>query len=510
MNKNKVLAICLSTILSLSLLSGCGKEKDSDESTTSGNKKDVKITMLLADAGTAPYSKDWKVLNWIKEKAGVTLDIQAVPSSDYNQKVTMAFNSGNTPDLIGQFSPNANLALSGQVLPVNKYMDKLPNFKKFLKDNNFEDMWDNTKFSDGNNYFIPLKAHDINYQSRQWIIRADIFKKNNIPVPKTLDEVLEAGKKLKQLYPDSNPITNRFGSNNIMGGLAAGYGTIAGWNYGDGTYYNTSKKSYEFAPISDGWKDMVTIANKMYSTGVLDKEYSTIDSVVYEQKVTQGKTFILYDWGEYINKYESQGKEVDPDYDLQIIYPPTGYDKTFALPRSNPWTQSLTIPASLADDEKHLDDVLEYIDWGYSEEAKVLLTFGKEGDSFEVKDGMKKYIGDKDYKKDYGLAINSLVFREDMDFFYSNFSKEDKDMVNKICKECIKPSLRNSPLSEKDMDSIQVYQTSLKDYCVSMMEKFVNGSEPLSNWDEFVKQCHTKGCDKLVDTYNTALKNLNK
>ena len=57
------------------------------------------------------------------------------------------------------------------------------------------------------------------------MIRTDIFKKHNIKIPTTLDEVLEAGKKLKELYPDSVPITNRFQQGNLMSGLGAGFGS---------------------------------------------------------------------------------------------------------------------------------------------------------------------------------------------------------------------------------------------------------------------------------------------
>lgn len=99
------------------------------------------------------------------------------------------------------------------------------------------------------------------------------------------------------------------------------------------------------------------------------------------------------------------------------------------------------------------------------------------------------------------------MIRQDSNILVDNFDKGQKDLLAKISKECTTKHYPASPLTEDDLDSIQVYQTSLKDYCSSMMEKFVNGSEPLSNWDKFVEQCKAKGCDKLVETYNNALKN---
>ena len=44
------------------------------------------------------------------------------------------------------------------------------------------------------------------------------------------------------------------------------------------------------------------------------------------------------------------------------------------------------------------------IDWLYSDEAMVAMTFGEEGTTYKVEDGKKKFLDDTiNYQSDYGL-----------------------------------------------------------------------------------------------------------
>ena len=79
--------------------------------------------------------------------------------------------------------------------------------------------------------------------------------------------------KLKELYPESTPISNRFYTNNIMAGIAGAYNTIAGWTLGDGMFYDEKQDNWVFAPTTDNWKQFVTYARELYASGALDPEF---------------------------------------------------------------------------------------------------------------------------------------------------------------------------------------------------------------------------------------------
>lgn len=523
MKMKKIMAVSLAA--SMALLAGCGdkqtsakgagealdvKEQGSKEDT--GEIKPFEVTMLYSDNANYPVKDDWMVFKLIEEKTGAKLKVQPVPESDYEAKRQIVFNSGDMPDIIAKTVPKAEDALGGLLLPISEYEDRMPNFKAYVeKYDGLREAIDNTRLSDGNYYALPVKSHTTKLQDQQWCIRKDIFDKHNIPVPTTLEEVLEAGKKLKEIYPDSTPITNRFGSANLMCVLAGGFGTIAGWTLNDGAYYNKDKDEWEFAPTTDEWKQLMEYTHRLYEEGVLDPEFGTLDSTVYEQKIVTGKTFIMADWvGNIRHRYSVEGPKFDPDFEMQPIYPVTGLEGKYALQWASYWGQSWVFPATLKDDEEHLNQLLSFLDWCYTDEAEKMLTFGIEGETYKNNNGVNSFIDPDKVKYDalYGLNNNCINVREDSGFLYGNLTEDQIKLFDKIAEDNCVPSMNPaSPLTPAQIDEIKVYSSSLIDYVNTMMESFIFGKASLDDWDEFVATCKEKGSDKLIESYNTSWKN---
>ncbi len=494
----KFICLALALTMVVSTFAGGNKEKEN-----SGEKV---VSMLYKDNAAYPFKEDWATLQWIKEETGVTLDAQLVPESDWEVKKGIVLNSGEIPDIIASTFVTSSDVVSGLILPVSQYEDRMPNFQAYIEKYNLREELDATRFADGNYYNLPAKARNGKIQDQQWIIRTDIFEKHGIKIPTTMDEMYEAGVQLKKLYPDSTPITNRFGSANILTGFASAYGVIAGWTYGNGMTYDFDTKEWFYVATSDGYKEMLTMMNKMLKAGVLDMEFSTLDSTVYEQRIVQGDTFMMYDWSGNMVRYNSQGKDVDPNYQVKVIYPPEGSDGNYALSWKATWDQGMMLPASLADDEEQLQVVLDYIDWSYSDEASVLLTFGKEGETWKYNDaGYKVYMeaGVVDYSAKYGLDNNNYCIREDNDFLYGTLSADQAALFEKIALDGVVPLVNpQSPLTPDELEETNVLMGTCNDYVTQMTEKFIFGTEKLANWNDFVATLKAKGYEKIVKLYN--------
>lgn len=525
MKKTKILALCLS-VLSLSLvITGCGKKSTDDSSTDDkkidiSKKEDVTLSMLYNDNATYPLNKDWDALKWIKEKTGVTFNFIAVSDAEWDQRVKVAIGSGDMPDLICKQFPNGVDILNGSYLALSDYEKDMPNFKKFIDDKGLRPLLDTQRMYDGKYYILPMKTHSSVIQDQQWYVREDIFKKNNIKIPTTLDEMYEAGKKLKEIYPDSAPISNRYGSGNIMTAFSAGFGTIAGWTLGDGMRYDFDKKKWEFAPTTDNWKNMLTYLAKMSKDGVLDQEYSTADDANYEGKILNGKSFMMYDWSANIKRYTDMGAKKDPDFKLSIIVPPKGPTGKYAVSWKAPWGQGAGISAKVKDDPKKLSAVLRLINWGYSDEAETLLTFGKEGETYEKNPETQRLIykgslqpNPENFYKKCGLDNNCLVFREHEDFLYGLLSKENVDKLKEIEKlKCVPSINKNSPLTKDQNEDVGEYTGAITDYVNKSMEKMIVGKEMSAekDWDAYVKECENRGSKKLLGEYEKAEKAMDK
>lgn len=256
-------------------------------------------------------------------------------------------------------------------------------------------------------------------------------------------------------------------------------------------------------------KEMLTYVSKLYRDGVLDKEFSTLDSAVFEQKIIQGDAFIFIDGITNLTRYNLQGKELNPDYSLVPMYPPTGLNGTATAGRKNPWVQACVFPATLADDPEHLDAVLKYIDWTFSDEAELLLSFGKEGETYETsEDGKLKYLDSNvDYKVDFGLNHNMITNRLHMDVLTSGYSAEANEIFDKIMEDkCIKNTNPVSPLDEDALEEVSIYSANLIDYVNQSMEKFIFGTLDVEkDWDTFVAECNKLGAEKLQAEYDEAM-----
>ena len=515
MSKKRYLAACLAVLMAGTMFCSCSSPSGESSSGSSGGSsdstadepKDVTITYLYADNTSYPYKEDWAVFDWIKEATGVTLDLTVVPDADYTTKVPLMLNSADCPDILGKWLPqNNDDCFNGVYLAISDYEDQLPNYTAFLEESGMRAEIDGTRLSDGKYYSLPTCARSTTIQDQQWIIRADIFEKNNIPVPTTMDELYEAGKKLKELYPDSTPITNRFGSANIMAAFAGGFGTVAGWS-GSDMLYDWETETWEYAPATENWKDMITYVNKLYTEGVLDEEYATLDSAVYEERIVNGTTFIMYDWVTNITRYDPVGKEKDPDFELVAIVPPKGPEGDYAVRPLHQWQQNTTLPAKVKDQD-NFEDILRFIDWCYTDEAEMILTFGIEGETYEKnEEGRYVYLPDEngnavDTMSVYGIYNNSLTYRQHIDSILGTLDDASYEAFEKIDElNCVPIPNPASPLSAEQNEYVSTFSSSLTDYVNSSMEQMIMGTMPLSDWDTFVQNCMDKGAQKMIDAY---------
>lgn len=106
--------------------------------TAGGNPvSDTPVTFTMMYSGE--YNPDYKSLAKMTELTNVTLDVTAIPDSDYDTRNQLIINTGeDMPDLISKTKPTTAQALSGVLLPVSDYFDQMPNYMKFIKDNNLQ------------------------------------------------------------------------------------------------------------------------------------------------------------------------------------------------------------------------------------------------------------------------------------------------------------------------------------------------------------------------------------
>jgi len=544
----KKLAFLVAIVTALSsLLAGCSSDKSS--STTASAPKDkgvamadygvgktfkatkpISFTTMYNDAAWYAFKKDWLLWSEITKRTNVTLKPTVVPMSDYAQKRSLLISSGDAPLIIPKTYPGQETPFvsSGAILPISDYVKYMPNFMDKVKKWNLQPEIDNLRQADGKYYVLP-GLHEEVWPDYTLAVRTDIFEKNNIAIPKTWDEFEAALKKLKEIYPDVTPFSDRWstsGSVSPLGALlqyaAPTFGTVGGWGTSNYVTFDQDKNKFVFAGASKEYKEMLTYFNGLIKEGLLDKESLSQSDDQAVQKFVNGKSFVISSNSqEIVTMRTSMDKTLGAGkYSIAKIDVPGG-------PKGNVIAGSrlengIMISAK-AKDDPNFKALLQFIDWfWYSDEGEELAKWGVEGTTYKKENGKRVLMpdinflglnpsGTKDLRVDYGFGTGSFAYGGTTDLLQSTMSEEEvkfQDSMHQNKK--VLPVNPPYPMSATDQEQATLISTPLTDTVKQNTAKFILGTRPLSEWNAYVSELKAKGMDKYLDMVNKAYQDYRK
>jgi putative aldouronate transport system substrate-binding protein len=538
--------ILIVTILVLSLLTtlfaGCSSKNSSEtqqketqqaaQNTNSSDpenkhfysEKPLEFTMLYSEHPAYPYKEDWLLWKAIKDMTNVSLKLTVVPMSDYAQKRSLLISTGEAPEIIPKTYPGQEVPFipSGAILPISDYIDEMPNFSRQIKEWNLQDDLNTLKQKDGKFYVLP-GLHEIFVQDYSLAIRLDIFEKNNIPVPNSWDELYDALKKLKEIYPNIIPFSDRWQGKSLLNVAAPTFGVQAGWGAGNGMYYYRDKDEFGFYPITDDYKNMLSYFNKLVKEGLMDPESFTQNDDQAIQKFVTGKSFVISTNSQELVNLRNKMKETmgEDAFKVVKILPPAG--PKGAVVAGGRLENGIMISKN-ALKNPNFHEMLKFIDWlWYSEEGQTLTKWGVEGVTYKKVDGKFELMpdvtagflglnpnGTKDLRKDFGFGngVFILMYGGPKELAYSYMSDEDRKFAEELDKtrELLPPA---PPVlfDEVQREQANMISQPLMDYVEQMTLKFILGQASLEkDWDNYVQQCRAKGADKLTQLTNEVYK----
>lgn len=187
---------------------------------------------------------------------------------------------------------------------------------------------------------------------------------------------------------------------------AHAFGTVAGWGFGNGTFYDEDSGEFVYAATSDGYKDMVEYFHGLVEDGLLDTESFTAandGSGTVTEKFAAGQVFAASGANGTVNDFSTAldatvGKG---NYEVVQIAPPGGEAGQVVEPR-NFWNGFML--TSEAKNHPNFIAMLQFLDWlYYSPEARDLLRWGVEGETYTKTDG--KYTLNPEFSLD-AFSIN--------------------------------------------------------------------------------------------------------
>lgn len=263
-------------------------------------------------------------------------------------------------------------------------------------------------------------------------------------------------------------------------------------------YFRLDEKTNEwvFGPTEDSFKELLQFYNKLYTEKLLIPNFLTIDTKGWQDVMSNNDSFVTVDYLSRIDFFNVPMRAVNPEFTLAFMPPPA-----FGTNGINKFSYSAKgiLGFAVSSQSKQLDKVLKYIDWMYRDDSVQLLSWGREGDTYKVENGEKKWIDytvAADMKKGTGFETYGFYQRYDFSGEMSTFSNEVKEAVT----EARKYDLPQPPVlafTDEENSVKQSVGSTISTYVAEQTSKFILGERSFDTWEDYVKEVQNLGLDQL-------------
>lgn len=322
-----------------------------------------------------------------------------VAGDNYAEQLTALLATGDLPEVIQGGSLDL---LVGQdaVLALDDYLEYMPNMMAFIDNYNTQNntnLWAYLRYPvDGKFYSIP----EINGTKVAFAIaiREDWLARVGKDVPVTMDDWVDVLTAFRdQDASGSGNTDDEIPFAGHLGWVLSSFGIEISAELrhtGVGSYFVVDNGQYIPIYEHERYPEALQFLADMYAEKLIDQEYLTTN--VSDANITElwnnSRAGSGYHYSQHTVQLSNQAiQEVDPDGKMIGVPVPVGaYGDQKLLSRRPVWA-SFRITVA-AEQNGNLEQILRYCDWGYTEEGSRLFSFGIEGETYEMVDGMPFYI----------------------------------------------------------------------------------------------------------------------
>ncbi|MBB3111337.1 putative aldouronate transport system substrate-binding protein [Paenibacillus phyllosphaerae] len=469
----------------------------------------ISFTMFARIAPVNGPFKDMPVFQDYEKLSNIKAEFTEVPTDGFQEKKNLLFASNELPDVLFRagLTPLETIryGTAGQLLPLENLIGEYaPNFKQLM--DAYPEIRSAITTPEGHIYALPtIVTLGAARTDKKWINQAWL-KKLNLQEPQTTEDLYNVLVAFRDKDPNGNgkpdeiPMTARASSGpglglpvvNMMSG-SFGLDNQLGYNI------NLADGKVEIWMGNDRNKELLQYLNKLYSEKLLDPEVFSQKEAEYLAKQGSGNTGFFFDQtnnpflpiadqytgiapleGPHGDRLQSQGAPVPRDFG------------SFAIASVN----------------EHPEAALRWVDYFYGEEGSTLLRFGREGEHYELKDGIPYYTeqflqsGNQAKITPYaGGGAPHLISDKVASFINPPQVQEAQKKLDPYM-----PEIRYAApmFDEETARKVDVLRNDIDKYYEEQSTKFIAGAIGFEKWDEFQATLKKMGLEDLQQIYQTA------
>lgn len=328
------------------------------------------------------------------------------------------------------------------------------------------------------------------------VFRSDILERNGLSIPETVDEWTNVLTTIKE--KDSNVIYPLSSSKNYIGEV---------WFNELLPAYNTridfcldENGQVVYGPATDNFKAYLGQLAEWYAAGLIDPEFMSNDNKALHAKISDGTSAVAsLSVNSGIHNLTRNMRPTNPDFKLTGVQWPVmnaGEESTYVMAGGTTHTGAQAAISSNCADPVLATKVLDYF---YSQEGGDLISWGIEGESYTVENGVKKFtdkiVNNPEEKAateailEYALPVYGFVNAQDSDAYVQLAitlpeQGEARDLWQGLNPGATLPKLT---VAKEDANEYRMILNEVKTYVQEMYIKFVTGNANLeSDWDTYV------------------------
>ncbi len=507
-NLKKIGLIALAALMAMQF-TACKKDGESNlEGGATGeyviSEKPVELKIFY------PSSKEddgqWNSFKEAAKMTNVTATVTIPKSnSDFNQAFNLMLASNDIPDIVETYDPVAfaKYGMEGAFIPINEYLDQMPNFSKILEEN--PSIRKRITASDGNIYYTPHIPGGS--ASTGWFIRTDWLSKLGLEVPETTEELYDVLKAFKEKDPNGN------GQADEVPYFASDLKNLFPlWNAYPDWYVEGEEMKY--GPYEAEYKTAIENIVKWYKEGIIDREVLTSASDIRDKRLTDNVGGSTVNWFGSTARYNDKLKDVIEGFEFKAIAPING----IALERR---PESSLYGWGVSSSSKNIEVAVKYIDFWYGEAGNRLMNFGVEGTHYEMVDGNPQFKAEMLANSEFQKQLTQ--FGVQMDIGFKQDFEYEKQWINEIAVEGMELYQSNDwnvelvppvamMITGDEIKENSDLTTQVSTYAEEMLQKWVLGAEEFNDaaWNKYITQLENFGMKRLMEIRQAAFDKYNQ